>query len=59
MKNVSYKCNHCGSKIIYLSVTVTDKKGTLTCMICGETEDAKDGIRKEGYEQNRKGRQIL
>ena len=39
-----YRCNKCGGHAIYLSVTAQDKKGTLSCINCGNTEDAKYGI---------------
>jgi transcription elongation factor Elf1 len=48
-------CAHCGSDTIYLSVRPTDLQGTLTCLICGETEDAMDGIKKGGETIKRKG----
>ena len=34
--------------MIYLSIWKTDHYGTLTCLKCGETEDARFGINKNG-----------
>lgn len=44
----TYKCLHCGGTIIYLSQWPRDHFGTLTCFMCGETEDAKHGLEKNG-----------
>jgi hypothetical protein len=42
------KCLHCGSLHIYVSRWLFDYFGTLTCLKCGETEDAKSGISFKG-----------
>jgi transcription elongation factor Elf1 len=39
-----YKCLKCGGNAIYLSITRNDKKGTLSCHYCGETEESLYGI---------------
>jgi transcription elongation factor Elf1 len=39
-----YRCLKCGGKAIYLSITIRDAKGTLSCYNCGETEDSLYGI---------------
>lgn len=39
-----YICLKCKGHAIYLSVTARDKEGTLMCLNCGESEDAKYGI---------------
>ena len=43
-----YKCEACESTTIYLSRWGNDHRGTLTCFTCGETEDSKRGISKNG-----------
>ena len=44
----NYKCNKCECTTIYRSRTPRDPEGTLTCFKCGETEDARYGINKNG-----------
>lgn len=45
----TYSCLHCDTKNhVYLSIWPPDFRGTLTCSKCGETEDAKDGITRNG-----------
>lgn len=44
-----YSCMKCGSTAIYLSRTPQDLRGTLSCTMCGGTEDAEIGIAKNGH----------
>ena len=45
----TYKCLHCKEDgTVYTSRWTNDYYGTLTCYKCGETEDAADGISKNG-----------
>lgn len=43
-----YSCLKCHSTSIYLSMSPLDLKGTLTCLMCGQTEDAAIGIARNG-----------
>jgi transcription elongation factor Elf1 len=53
-----YRCDHCGGYAIYVSFTWKDKKGTLSCINCGNTADAKGITRigevSDGRKENRK-----
>jgi DNA-directed RNA polymerase subunit RPC12/RpoP len=48
--NGGYVCMKCGSTAIYLSNTPMDHKGTISCLVCGGTEDSAIGIKRHGKE---------
>jgi transcription elongation factor Elf1 len=43
-----YSCMKCGSTTISLSRSPIDHRGTLSCVMCGGTEDSEIGIAKNG-----------
>ena len=43
-----YSCEKCGSTVIHLSCSPIDMRGTMSCVVCGGTEDAAVGILKNG-----------
>lgn len=43
-----FSCEKCGSTTIFLSCSPIDHRGTLSCLMCGGTEDSAIGILKHG-----------
>lgn len=48
VKKDKFECCGCGGKTIYISKWAYDHRGTLTCFTCGETEDSRSGLKKNG-----------
>lgn len=56
-KKNNYKCLHCGSTKMYISKWPSLPE-TLTCINCGETEDAAKGISVNGVKINHSPRGV-